>query len=142
MESELSSTTPLEPLQPQVRRRHPFHQRLAEAHDHHARRPHDSHDGARPGTSHTKPQSTSNTTSKRGRGNTVAVQGMNIEILPLQGKIKYFGQLVNFKNAEEVEFEHRIKCAWATFTSHRQELTSPTYPLRDRLELFDATVTP
>ena len=31
----------------------------------------------------------SNTTSKRERGNTVAVQGMKIEILPPQGKIKY-----------------------------------------------------
>ena len=40
-----------------------------------------------------------------------------------------------------IEFEHRIKCARATITSHRQELTSPKYPLRDRLKLFDATVT-
>ena len=29
---------------------------------------------------------------------------------------------------------YRIKCAWATFTSHRQELTSPKYPQRRRLK--------
>ena len=36
----------------------------------------------------------------------------------------------------------RCKYVWETFTSNRLELTSPRYPLRDRLELFDATVTP
>ena len=87
----------------------------------------------------TKTKLTSSTTSKRGRGNTVAVQDMNIVIPPLEEKIKYLGQLITFKNAVQVEFEHR---AWATFTSDRQELTSPEYPLRDRLKLFDATVKP
>ena len=32
------------------------------------------------------------------------------------------------QNAVQVECDHRMKCAWATFTSHRQELTSPRYP--------------
>ena len=67
---------------------------------------------------------------------------MNIEILPPGGEIKYFGEIITFKNVVQVEFEHRIKCASATFTSHRQELKSPKYPLRDILKLFDATVTP
>ena len=67
---------------------------------------------------------------------------MNIEILPPRGKVKYLGQLITIKNAVQVEFEHRIKCVWSTFTTHRLELTSPKYPLRDRLKLFDATVTP
>ena len=44
------------------------------------------------------------------------------------------------KNAIQVEFGHRIKCAWATFTSRSQKLTSPKNPPRDRLKLFDATV--
>ena len=66
---------------------------------------------------------------------TVAVQMESIEILPPEKKTKHLCQLITFKNAVQVEFDHRIKCAWATFTSHRQELTSPKYPLR-------ATVTP
>ena len=73
--------------------------------------------------------------------NTVAVQVLNIEIPPREGKTKYLGQLTPFKNAVQIELDTRIKCAGATFTSHRQELTSPTYSLRDRLKLFDATVT-
>ena len=35
-----------------------------------------------------------------------------------------------------------VQVEWATFTSHRQELTTPRCPLKDRLQLFDATVTP
>ena len=72
----------------------------------------------------------------------MAVQEMNIEILPLQGQIKHLGQLIIFNNAVQVEFDHRTTCAWATFTSHIRELTSPKYPLKDRLNLFGATVTP
>ena len=37
--------------------------------------------------------------------NTVALQGMNIEILPPGGKIKYLGQCTTFKNAVQVEQE-------------------------------------
>ena len=48
---------------------------------------------------------------------------------------------VTFKDAVQVKLDHRIKCAWATFTSHRQELTSPECFQKDRLKLFDATVT-
>ena len=44
------------------------------------------------------------------------------------------------KTQSESSFDHRTKCAWATFTNHRQELTSPKCPLRDKL--FDATVAP
>ena len=52
----------------------------------------------------------------------VAAQGMNIEILSPQGKIKYPCQPITCANAVQVEFDHRIKCTWATFLSLRQEL--------------------
>ena len=55
---------------------------------------------------------------------------MNIEILPPEGKTKYLGQLSTFQNAVKVEL------------SHRQKLMSPESPLRDRLKLFDGTLTP
>ena len=75
--------------------------------------------------------------------NTGTVQGMNICVQPPGGKIKHIRELITFKNAVQVELDHRIECAWATSTRHRQELTSPKYPLRDRLKkLYDATVTP
>ena len=74
------------------------------------------------------------------KSNTVAVQAMNIEILPPEGKIKYLGQFVTVQS--KVESYHRITCAWATFKSHRHELTPPRYPLRDRRKQCDATVRP
>ena len=55
---------------------------------------------------------------------------MNIEILPPEEKIEYLGQPITLKDAVQVELDHLLKCAWATFTSHQQELTLPTYPLR------------
>ena len=55
---------------------------------------------------------------------------MNTAILLPERKIEYFGYLVSFKYAVQVEQDHRIKCAWATFSSHRQDLTSSQDPLR------------
>ena len=49
---------------------------------------------------------------------------MNIEIPSSDGKVKYLGQLITFKNAVQVKFEHRIKCVWTTLTSHKQKMTS------------------
>ena len=68
----------------------------------------------------------------------MVVQGVNIEILPPEEEVKNLGHPITFKNAVQVELEHRIKCAWATFTNRRQELKSPKCPLRDGLKLFDA----
>ena len=59
---------------------------------------------------------------------------MNIKILPPEGNIEYLGHLIAFKDAVQVEFALRIKCAWATFTSHSQQLPSPKDPLKDRLK--------
>ena len=53
---------------------------------------------------------------------------MNIEIVPPEGKIKFLGQLITFKNAVQVELEHRIQCAWATFRSHWQEFDVTKVP--------------
>ena len=69
----------------------------------------------------------SHTTSKNQKhNNMVTVQVMNIETHPAVGNIKYLGQLTSFNSAVPVEFDYRIKCAWAAFTSQRQGL-SPKY---------------
>ena len=44
-------------------------------------------------------------------------------------------------NEAQVEFDHRMLCTLGTFKNHRQVLTSPRYPPRDRLTLFFAKVT-
>ena len=79
----------------------------------------------------TKAKSISNATPKPRNSKTATAQGTKICILPPDGKIEYIDELITFKNALQVELDHLIECAWATFTSHRQELTSPTYPLRE-----------
>ena len=35
-----------------------------------------------------------------------------------------------------------VRCAWATLTSHRHDLTIPKCPSGDRLKLLESTVTP
>ena len=57
----------------------------------------------------------SNTRSENKTSNSVEVQGININILP-EGQIKYIGQLITVKDAIRVDPDHRIKCAWVTFT--------------------------
>ena len=47
---------------------------------------------------------------------------------PLEGKSKTWVNSSPSKNAVQVELEHRIDCAWATFRSLRQESTSPKVP--------------
>ena len=69
-------------------------------------------------------------------------KGWTSRPLPPGGNIQYSGQLITFKNAVQVEFDQRIWCAWAKFTSHRQKSTSWKYPLRDRLNPFNVTATP
>ena len=57
-------------------------------------------------------------------------------------KSKNPGQMIIFESALQVDFDHRIECAWTSFLSHRQELSSPRYPVRGRLKLFDDTALP
>ena len=52
------------------------------------------------------------------------------------------GAQLCFDQPQRRELEHRIKCAWAKFQSHRQELTGKCYRLNDRLKLFDSVVSP
>ena len=62
-------------------------------------------------------KSISNKISSARKNSTVAVQ-WNLEILPLDGEIKYLGQLITFQHSVQVVFDHRVNCAWAAFTSH------------------------
>ena len=54
----------------------------------------------------------------------IEVTGTKIEILPREGKVRYLGQVIYFKDQESNEIQHRIRCAWSAFAKHRQELTS------------------
>ena len=59
-----------------------------------------------------------------------------------QETTKYLGISLTLNNGAEKELENRIASAWRKFHSYKQELTSRHYNLKDRLKLFNATVTP
>ena len=84
-----------------------------------------------------KTKITSNLTRRTGRASsrTARVQDMDIEIIPYEGSLKCLGQLISFHNPMETEIHHRTRAAWASFTSHKQELTNRHYPLTHRLRL-------
>ena len=90
----------------------------------------------------TKILSTLSERTGRARQRKVTIDGLDIEILPYIGSVKYLGQRISFDDAVSTEVKNRLKAGWATFTSHRQELTGKHYPLKQRLRLFDGTVTP
>ena len=48
----------------------------------------------------------------------------------------------HLQKATKTKFEHRIRCAWPDFTSHRQELTTTKFPWKSMLKRFDITVAP
>ena len=64
----------------------------------------------------------------------------DIEVLAADKSTKYLGRKVCIDRFHEVELENRIRAAWACFAKHKQELTGRQYALRDRLRLFDSTV--
>eukprot|EP00959_Pyramimonas_sp_CCMP1952_P011203 234641-Pyramimonas_sp.AAC.1 len=70
------------------------------------------------------------------------IEGLNIEMLPNTGKLKWLGQLIMFHNATDTELQHRFGSLRATFHHHEHELTSSDYPLSHRLRLFDSTILP
>jgi len=78
----------------------------------------------------------------RGRDHKMIIDDLTIEILPMDGYVKYLGRHISFDRPMQTEIEHRVRCAWAKFASFKQELTNKHYPLRDRLKLFDSVVTP
>ena len=86
----------------------------------------------------------SNTTKRSGRPNKqhITLDNDNIEILPRSDHIKYLGRSISFENANTLETNQRIRAAWAKFSTLRQELTNKHYRLRDRLRLFESTVSP
>eukprot|EP00973_Karenia_brevis_P086751 12028777-Karenia_brevis.AAC.1 len=85
-----------------------------------------------------------NATRKQGRGKEryLDINDMQIEILTLEQSARYLGIDFCFADRQQREMQNRIRAAWAKFQKHKQELTSKNYDLRDRLRLFDATVSP
>ena len=70
------------------------------------------------------------------------VNGMQIEILPHSGSVKYLGRKLTFDEPDETEFDNIISIDWKKFMIFKEDLTSKVYSLHDRLKLFEAVVKP
>jgi len=81
-------------------------------------------------------------TKNAGRNRYADVNGMQVEIVPRAQPVKYLGAHISCESRQELELKHRIRAAWAKFTAQKQELTSKSYALPQRLRLFDAVVNP
>ena len=69
------------------------------------------------------------------------IEGMRLEILDFADTTKYLGRLIGFDHPHNAEIDNRIRVAWKRFMANKQELTSKSYTLRNRLRLFDSVVT-
>ena len=72
----------------------------------------------------------------------VSVGGESVTILDERASEKYLGRKLAFQSCQEVEIANRLAAGWAAFTKHKSELCCKHYCLRDRVRLFDATVSP
>ena len=72
----------------------------------------------------------------------IDINGKNIEILRIDANAKYLGRNISFLEPHDTEISNRIAMAWRKFSMLRQELTSKSHSLKDRIRLFHGTVTP
>ena len=72
----------------------------------------------------------------------IKVHDMSIEVLPHTATQKYLGRKITFHQSAQTEVENRIASGWRKFFLLKRELTTRSYSLKDRLRLFQGTVTP
>ena len=86
----------------------------------------------------------SNLSQRRGRQTTthVDIGGQHVKVIKYHDHTKYLGRKLTFNDYHLTEIDNRVSTAWRKFNALRSEFTNKRYPLRSRLRLFDATITP
>ncbi|CAE8692321.1 unnamed protein product [Polarella glacialis] len=82
-----------------------------------------------------------NNEEKKGR-TVVSVNNKPVEFLPLDGSTMYLGRLLTLGDFHGAKIQHRISRGWKMFWSLKRTLCDKGHSLRDRLKLFEATVSP
>ncbi|CAE8597884.1 unnamed protein product [Polarella glacialis] len=82
-----------------------------------------------------------NNEEKKGR-TVVSVNNKPVEFLPLDGSTMYLGRLLTLGDFHGTKIQHRISRGWKMFWSLKRTLCDKGHSLRDRLKLFEATVSP
>lgn len=72
----------------------------------------------------------------------IDIHGHQVAILDESCSERYLGRKLAFSLLQEVEIADKIASGWAACTKHKSELCCKHYCLRDRIKLFNATVTP
>ena len=69
---------------------------------------------------------------------------MSVEILPVEASHPYLGRLLcmDASSRSNIEFNNRLRMAWAKFNSFRRWLVNRHTPIQLRLRLLEATVQP
>jgi hypothetical protein len=65
-----------------------------------------------------------------------------VEILHIDTNTEYLGRLLGFRAFHDEEIDHRIAKGWGKFHKFKAELCCKSYPLKERLKLFDSIITP
>ena len=71
----------------------------------------------------------------------IIVAGENLDILGADEVTMYLGRHLTLNRTHATEFDARLASAWRKFMMQKSELCTNRYPLRERLRLFEATVT-
>ena len=72
----------------------------------------------------------------------INIEGADVDIVPPATYEKYLGRHLYMGSYHESELSNRMNGAWRCFAKFKDVLCSRSYPLRSRLQLFDAVVTP
>ena len=73
---------------------------------------------------------------------TITVDGRDVQLLKYDESLMYLGRALSFGSLHDAEIGNRMTQAWKKFMASKKELCCKFYPLKDRLKLFQATVTP
>ena len=74
-------------------------------------------------------------------GENVKIDGLELNVLSEGEHEKYLGKKLCMGSFHESEVRNRIAAGWASFNRFRDEFCGKHYCLRDKLRLFESTVT-
>ena len=80
------------------------------------------------------------TNARRGNRASISLGSSEVQVMSAGSSVKYLGRKFAMEDPVGTEFDNRIAGAWAAFSSRKCELTNKNYPLKNRLQLFNATV--
>ena len=69
-------------------------------------------------------------------------EGSSIEVLPATAPERYLGRQLAIEECHPTELRNRLKCGWKAFFKFRTALCDRALPIKHRLKLFEAVVTP